>query len=264
MEWLIILLIGAIQGVTEFMPVSSSAHLLIVGDLFNLADNFELYVLANLGTLGALILFTRKDLWRIIRQVLEGDYNVISKLGVSMLPAGLLGFFLADFFKVLSDNLYVLIAMLLIVGVLMIIKPPTVKHEAGDLEFSDISWPQVLGIAFAQTLALIPGTSRAGITILGGLWLGLKQDLAVKWSFLLAIPLVSGAILRVALSSSGAEYISREFILIVVVNLASFIVGLLAISFLLKILKNHSLRPFGFYRVLLSLTLLGLLLTNVL
>ena len=152
--------------------------------------------------------------------------------------------------------------MLIIVGVLMLFKPPSPKSK--EVNLGSITWPQVLIIAFAQALALIPGTSRAGITILAGLWVGLKQSQAVVWSFLLAIPVISGAVLRVVFSIDGLEFIEREFTLIVLVNLVSFIVGILSITFLLKILKNHSLKPFGLYRVLFGMILLGLLLTNVL
>ena len=85
-EWLAILLIGVVQGITEFMPVSSSAHLAIIGNLFGLADNFELYVLVNIGTLGALIFFSRRILWQIIKQVSRGSYRTLAKLVVSTLP----------------------------------------------------------------------------------------------------------------------------------------------------------------------------------
>ena len=262
MQWLVILVIGVIQGITEFMPVSSSAHLLVAGNLLELADNFEIYVLVNIGTLGALIWFSRKILLKILRQTFSGSYQLLAKVVVSTLPAGLLGFFLADIFRELSENLYLLVAMLIVVGVLMLFNPPPTRTKKIDLE--DISWRQVLAIAFAQPLALIVGTSRAGITILAGIWAGLKRELAVTWSFLIAIPLVTGAVLRVVFSATGAAFISREFVLVVSINLVSFLVGIFAISFLIRILQKHSLRPFGIYRIGLGLVLLGLLLTNVL
>ena len=259
---MIIIFTGIIQGITEFMPVSSSGHLLVLGNLLDFSNNFELYVLVNIGTLGALIWFCRRTLLEVFQATVHGEYQFLAKVIVGILPAGLLGFFLADLFKLLSENLYILVAMLIIVGAMMLFRPPQPKPAITDL--SDIPWPKVLIIGVAQALALIPGTSRAGITILAGLWTGIKQELAVTWSFLLAIPLVTGAVLRVVLSFDGAEFISKQLGLVILTNLVSFFVGIFAISFLIKILQNHSLRPFGIYRIFFGLVLLALLLTNVL
>ena len=262
MEWLFILLTGIIQGATEFIPVSSSGHLLLLGSLFDFDAAFELYVLANIGTLGALIWFSRQQLLRVIQEAGRGQYALVAKLFVGILPAGLLGFFLVDFFRLLSDQLYVLVVMLMLVGALMLFRPPAVRDAAGRPE--DISWPKVIVIGLAQALALVPGTSRAGATILGGMWLGLRQELAARWSFLMAAPLVAGAVARVLISPEGAEFVSRQFARIVGVNLVSFLVGLAAIHLLMTVLERRSLRVFGFYRLGLGTLLLTLLLTNVL
>ena len=262
MEWLLIVLAGIIQGITEFMPVSSSGHLLVLGNFFDLLNNFELYVLINIGTLGALVWYSRRTLGRLVQSVADGQYQLLAKLFVGILPAGVLGWFLADFFRFLGNNLYLLVAMLISIGVLMLFRQPRPKIVTDDL--ADIPWPKVLIIGSAQALALIPGTSRAGVTILTGLWTGLKQELAVSWSFLLAIPVIAGAVIRVLLSFEGAEFVSKQFGLVIAINIVSFLVGIFAISFLIKILQNHSLRPFGIYRIFFGLILLALLLTDVL
>ena len=189
MEWLNALMVGILQGVSEFIPVSSSAHLLVFDRLLGLAASFEFYVLVNIGTLAALISFNRHLLLDIVRQCLSGSFALAGRLFVSTLPAAILGFFLADFFKLLNTNLYILVAMLILVGLLMLPRPPQPKKSS--IDFQDLPWRHVLAIGGAQSLALIAGTSRSGITILSGLWLGLKQDMAVTWSFLLAIPITS-------------------------------------------------------------------------
>ena len=262
MEWLLILLAGLVQGITEFIPVSSSGHLVLVGSLFDFGANFELYVLANIGTLGALIWFSRREILDLTSRVANGDYNLLLKILVGILPAGLLGLFLTDFFKWLSGHLYVLVFMLIAVGILMLFRPPPVTDKA--IEPDDIGWKKISLIGLVQALALVPGTSRSGITILAGLWTGLKQDLAARWSFLMSIPLVAGAVLRVLITPDGAEFVTRQFTFVLVANLVSFVVGMAAITLLMRILSKRSLKPFGIYRIGLGVVLLGLLLTNVL
>ena len=262
MEWLTTLISGILQGISEFLPISSSAHLLIFDRLLDLETAFEFYVLVNIGTLAALISFNRHLLLDIVGQCRSGSFALAARLFVSTLPAGILGFFLADFFQLLNGNLYLLVAMLMLVGLLMLPRPPKPQKSASD--FKDLPWRHVLAIGGAQSLALIAGTSRSGITILSALWLGLKQDMAVTWSFLLAIPITGGAILRVAFSSQALELVEQQLALVVFVNIVSFVVGLLAIRLLLNVVRRHSLRPFGIYRLVLGLTLLGLLAGDVL
>ena len=262
MQWLNLILIGIIQGITEFMPISSSAHTSLADHFLGETRLFEFYVLINIGTLGALIWFNRYIFLAMLRRPLKETQALLAKILVSILPAGLLGFFLIDLFAWLNQNLYLTASMLIIFGIWMVFQPPRPKGKP--LELKDMPWRNVVLISLSQSLALVSGVSRAGVTILTGMWSGLKQDLAVRWSFLIAIPLLSGALGRVLISSSGLDFLSRNFDLIIVANLVSFIVGLLAISFFLKILKRSSLRPFGVYRIGLGLFLIVLLAANVL
>ena len=261
-EWLIALLVGSIQGVAEFIPVSSSAHLTVLGQVFDLPTAFEFYVLINIGTLAALVNFNRDLLLTIIRQCFRGSFGLAGRLFVSTLPAGLAGFFLADLFRFLGGNLYLVAAMLILGGLLMLPRPPRSERPLEDM--GSLPWPRVLAIAGAQALALLSGVSRSGATLLAGFWLGLKREMAISWSFLLAIPLTAGAIFRVGLSPEGFELLSRQLALVVLANAVSFIVGLMAISFLLRVIGRYGLRPFGVYRLALGLALLGLLLADVL
>lgn len=251
--YLTVLILGILQGITEFLPISSSAHLLLLGQVSGLDNSFELAVLLNIGTLAALIYHYRFDLKHIGRQIAGNDWRIFFKLLVSVVPIALVGFFATDFFKSLSDNILVMSAMLVGVGILMFLPIPRVRVK----KFKAITWSQTLAVAGLQTLALVPGTSRSGITILSGLWLGFKKDLAVTWSFLLAIPLVAGAVVRVALTPDGFQFVIDHPWEVFLGNLAAFVVGLLALRFLVSLLKKYSLKPFGYYRIILSLILLS-------
>ena len=261
-EWLIALLIGGVQGLAEFIPVSSSAHLTVLGQVLALPGGFEFYVLVNIGTLAVLINFNRDLLLAIIRQCFRGSFGLAGRLLVSTLPAGLAGFFLSDLFRFLGGNLYLVATMLMLGGLLMLLRLPQPKKPLDDLR--SLPWSRVLAIAGAQALALVSGVSRSGATLLAGFWLGLKRETAISWSFLLAIPLTAGAIFRVGLSPDGFELLSRQLALVVLANAVSFIVGWAAIGFLLRVIHRYGLRPFGIYRLVLGLTLLGLLLADVL
>ena len=153
-----------------------------------------------------------------------------------------------------------MLVMLIGVGLLMIFFD---RPLVGKDRRRTIDWKTSLGVGCAQALALIPGTSRSGITILAGRWLGLSRSTAIYWSFALAIPVIAGAIIRVLLSHEGLELINYHFGLVIVGNIVSFAVGLVAIKFLLAILKKKSLRPFGYYRLGLGFILLVMVITNV-
>ena len=262
MVWLTILILGGLQGLTEFLPVSSSAHLAVFGRLLGGVSGFELYVLANIGSLAALIHFSRRQLLEVCRGCPRGSFGLAGRLIVGCLPAGLLGFFLADFFQALSANLYLVAAMLMLGGLLMLPRPPSFKRPASEAD--SLPWRKVWLIGSAQALALVSGVSRSGATILSGLWLGLRQDLAVGWSFLLAVPLTAGAVVRVGLTPEAWRLVDEHLGLVVAINIISFAVGLAAIRLLVGIVQRHRLWPFGLYRLALGLFLLGLLAADVL
>ena len=266
----VLITFGLIQGLTEFLPISSSGHLVIVGQFFNQpGQQLANSVLVNIGTWLALVWATRQQLLGLIRQVWAGDWALPGKIGLATLPAGLAGWLLAGWLDGLSDQLLVVVIMLVGVGILMLIMPrppaPVPAKAAPEVDFGQrVSWRMALGIGGLQAVALIPGTSRAGVTIIGGLLAGLTPDLAARWSFLMAIPVTLGAILRVIVSSAGWDQLTSNWPLLLAANLVSFAVGLLAVSWLLAILSRRSLRPFGWYRIGLGLFLLTLLATNVL
>ena len=258
MSFIIVIIFAIVQGVAEFFPISSSGHLALVDRLF--ADSthpgFAVGALLNIGTLSALIWYCRSQLKNEGVRIIKKDYDILLKIIVASIPAGLVGFFLADRIEGLHDNLGLMLTMLIGVGLLMVFfDKQFVKKENHNL----ITWPVAIGVGLAQVLALVPGTSRLGITILVGIWLGLSRSIAAYWSLALAIPITAGAILKVLFSQEGFELVNYNFSLIVVGNIISFLVGMLTIRLLFIILKKRSLFPFGYYRISLGLVLLILI-----
>ena len=254
MDWLIALFLGAVEGLVEFLPISSSAHLTIVNRWLDLGQGFELFVLLHLGALGALLWHCRRILIEISRQILKGDLRLFLQILVGTLPAGLLGLFAFEFVRNLEGNILLLAIMVGAVGLLMLLPTPVAKQS----EIKNLEWKTALGVGGLQALALIPGVSRSGITILTGLHLGMERQLALLWSFLLAIPLLAGAGIRVMISDQGMNYLTDNLLMVVVGNLTALVVGLLAIKGLLAIVGKYGLKPFGFYRLGLSALLLTL------
>lgn len=264
MTFLDAIVLGLVQGLTEFIPVSSSGHLVIASHVLGTPEAFTFDVLLNFGTLLALIIYFRKRLWSLITRAFSGhEWPLLAKLAVATIPAVAIGLVFGDQIKQLNEQLPVVIVMSAVVGIIMI-KYGAARPDASDesLEKS-ASWRTALKIGAAQALALIPGTSRSGITILVGLQSKLSAAKAAEFSFLLAIPIILGASLKVLVLDGGIDYVSNNFALVLVGNIVSFGAGLLAVSFLIKLLGTSGLKWFGWYRIGLAGLLTVLLLTGI-
>ena len=257
----IAIVLGFVQGLTEFLPVSSSGHLVIVGHFFSSEiDRFKFDILLNVGSLAALIWYCRLQLKTLFSNLFNRrQFDVATKLALGTLPAAVFGLLLTDQIAQLGDQVLVVVSMLTLVGGLMVVTAPGRPTQPPPGQLPTISYPQAALIGVAQALALIPGTSRAAITILVGLWLGLSLTSAVHWSFLLAIFIITGALVRVVFSWEGLEFIVGNWSAVLVGNIISFIAALIAIKYLLDILNRSGLRPFGWYRLGLGVVLIGLL-----
>ena len=258
-----LIIFGLIQGLTEFVPISSSGHLAIVGQFLGETENqLVSSVLVNIGTWLALIWATRPTLLALIGQAGFGRWRLLAKLVVATLPAVVVGWLAVDWLVGLNEQPLVFIIMLTGVGLLMLLTPkPTQVAQSTTLSDLDqqVSWLGALGIGSMQAVALIPGTSRSGVTILGGLMARLSPATAASWSFLMAVPVTFGAILRVLVFNGGSHQLIEHWPWFLVANLVSLVVGLLSIRWLLSILSRWSLRPFGWYRLVLGLVLVFLL-----
>jgi len=247
-------ILGLVQGLAEFIPVSSSGHLILFNELFNLHSSFHFDLILNIGTLLAGFLYFRHDIYEIITKYKTN--SMYKLLMIATIPAVLFG---AIFKATLSGDgvrsVAVVTTMLLIIGVLFIAESAL---QNGSKKINSLNSSGALGIGFAQALALIPGTSRSGSTILAGRFLGLSREDAARFSFLLSLPIIGGAVLFSLLTDPiNLQSIGTSNIAIGI--LTSFTSSLLAIHFMLRFLKKHGLRVFGIYRVVLAGVLLFVL-----
>ncbi|HPI20840.1 MAG TPA: undecaprenyl-diphosphatase UppP [Candidatus Kapabacteria bacterium] len=264
------IILGIIQGLSEFIPISSTAHLTLAGHLFNLIDPSHperwtaFIAVIQLGTLAAVFLYFSKDIKSIISNYFSEnlgknrksfiEQSNHSKLGwliiIGSLPIGLFGFLLKDLIEGdFTKSPFVIATMLILVAIILFIAEKTAKFKKG---INKISIKDSIIVGFAQCLALIPGTSRSGATITTGLFLGIKRDDAARFSFLLSIPAIFASGLYEFYKS--ITYInSQDLFIIIVATIVSAISGYLSIAFLLKFLKTKSTLLFIVYRIVLGL-----------
>jgi len=243
------LVLGLVQGLTEFIPVSSSGHLLLAHELFGTTESTLAFDVAlHVGTLLALILFFRKDLWKLAKNVLEknAEGKLARLLIIATIPAAIAGFLFGDY---IDDNLrspLVVALSLAIMGVIMLVVDRKVTPE----NKAEVTTKQGMIVGFAQIAALIPGISRSGATMTAGIFSGLDRKQAAKFSFLLAIPIIAGSALGILLKDGDSLNIGSELFIGMITAFAS---GLFAIRFMLGIIAKVGLKPFAYYRIVLAL-----------
>lgn len=258
------IILGLIQGLTEFIPVSSSGHLVVAQNLMSgSADHLFIQALDFGTTLALLIYFFPKLVDLFNRVFKDRDYRLARNIVITVLPAGLLGLALADFIqgsKVLLSPLVVAL-MLAMVGVLMVVVdklPKKSPRETG----ADLSPKRALVVGLAQSFALIPGVSRSGSTIIASRIMGLNPKAAAEYSFMVSIPIMLGLITKLLLKPSDRAYLISNLDMIVVANIAAFVASLAAIHFLLSYLSKHGLALFGWYRIALATVIVAVLLVQ--
>lgn len=269
MNSIIAIIFGAVQGLTEFIPVSSSGHLLIVHELFPnfiFSDALAFDVALHFGTLIALIAVFWKDCIRYLRAFFSRssddtqhtvDKRVASLILLAIIPAGLVGYFFESIIEsVFRDTIWVVL-MLIAVSVLFFLAESRSVQQRATQSMADagFQWKHALTIGVMQVLALIPGTSRSGITIVTGLFVGLSREQAARFSFLISIPLVLAASLKKFVDFfilGGAEIMSQIPVLLFGLITAA-VVGYVAITVLLQYLQKNTLRPFAVYRIILAI-----------
>lgn len=245
------IVLGTVQGLTEFFPISSSGHLLLAHELFGLdvRDSLTFDVALHVGTLVALLAYFRRDVWQLLTAIihparadLAAERRLAWLIVLAAVPAALIGASLESFFTDLRSSAVVIVSLAAI-GVLFLI---TERIRRTKLELTAISWPAALAIGFGQALALIPGVSRSGITIVAGMLAGLSRAAAARFTFLLSIPTIAGAALKQLLAIE--VWPSTELTAMAVGIASSAVVGYLVISWLLRFLRDHRLDVFAFYR----------------
>lgn len=243
-----IIVLGLLQGLTEFIPVSSSGHLVIAHELFGDAENtLSFDVALHVGTLLALVIFFWRDIARLVTNVFNKtkDGKLARLIILATIPAALAGFLLEDVIDNNLRRLEVVAVTLVVVGLLMLLAEKYAKKRSLELDSK-----KALGIGVAQAVALIPGVSRSGASITAGMFAGLDRAAAARFSFLLAIPITAGSALGVLVKNK--DVVSGSFGELVLGAAIAFISGLFAIKFLMSYLARHSLAVFAWYRFALA------------
>jgi len=271
MGWLEALVLGIVQGLTEFLPISSSAHQSIVGQFFGGRDPGAAFTaITQLGTEAAVIIFFRRDIWLIIRnwfgsltgRVPRNDPE--ARMGwlviLGSIPIVLLGLLFQDAIDSSLRNLWITAAMLGGFGIVIGVADRFARN-ARPLE--SLTWTHGVLFGLAQCLALIPGVSRSGATIAAGLTLGYKREAAARYSFLLAIPAVVGSGFFKLADISG-DPVRPAWGPILLATVVAFAIGYAVIAWLLRYISTHNFLPFVLYRIGLAVVVVVLLLTGVL
>jgi undecaprenyl-diphosphatase len=263
--WFAVVL-GLVQGLTEFLPISSTAHLRIVPALFGQPDPGAAYsAVIQLGTLVAVLTYFARDLFvdmprAVLRRSPGAEARLPCYLAVGTVPVVVLGLTLKDFIVGDARSLYVVSVALIGVGAIMYLAD---REARGERTMDTLTWTDVLIIGLAQSMALIPGVSRSGATITAALLIGLRRPDAARFSFLLGIPAIGGAGLY-ELGDALAELGDDAWLSIVIGTIASAVSGYVTIAWLLRYLQRKSLAPFAAYRVGLGITLLVLCIVGIL
>ena len=261
LEVLKVIILGIVEGITEWLPISSTGHLILVEEFVKLnfsqsyLDMFN--VVIQLGAIMAVVVIYFHRLNPFSPKKTEKQKKMTLQLWVKVviasIPAGVVGILFNDFIEEKFNNSYVVATMLIVVGVLFIVIENRHKGRKPQItKISQMGVPVLIWIGVFQMLAMIPGTSRSGATIIGALALGVSRTAAADFTFFLAIPAMAGASL-VKLRHIGYDFTGTELGLLLLGCVVSFVVSILAIKFLLKYIQNHDFKAFGYYRIVLGI-----------
>ena len=279
-ELLKVIFLGIGEGITEWLPISSTGHLILVEEFVKLDVSkafWEMFmVVIQLGAILAVVVLYWNKIWPFQNKKPKHE-NVTKiekaagfvcrftkidkmvmwfKILVSCLPAIIIGLPFDDFIEEKFNNWFVVAVMLMVYGVLfLLVEDYNEKRTVKVHSIADISWKMALYIGIFQVLALIPGTSRSGATIIGGILLGASRTVAAEYTFFLAIPVMFGASL-LKIVKFGLAFSAQELIILGVGTLVSFLVSILAIKFLMGYIKKHDFRAFGWYRIVLGVVVM--------
>jgi len=260
------IILGIIEGLTEFLPISSTGHLIVAEDLMNYKDTAEIFaVVIQMGAIAAVLWFYRSDLWQKIRGLLAGNKqakNFWLNWIAATIPAGITGFLLQD--QISKYAVAMTVAIALILGGVAIWLIETYHHAAKNTstqpKLDSMTRSQAVRVGLYQILALIPGVSRSGATIMGGILSGMDRVTATAFSFYLSIPiLVLAGSYQLTRGRNDLETVAGGGVALAVGTLAAFITALLAIGWLLKYVSQHDFKPFAYYRIVLGCIILAAL-----
>ena len=268
LEMLKVILLGIVEGITEWLPISSTGHLILVDEFVKLgaSEAFkEMFnVVVQLGAIMAVVVlyfnklnpFSKKKSGKQKKQTIDLWVKVV----VACIPAGVLGILFDDWMEEHLHNYVVVALMLIIYGVLFIVVENWNKKNTPRVtKLSEVSYQTALAIGAFQVLSLIPGTSRSGATIVGALLIGVSRYVAAEFTFFLAIPVMFGAsgIKILKFLADGGGFTGMEAAMLIVGCLVAFFVSVFAIKFLMGYIKKNDFKVFGYYRIVLGILVLG-------
>jgi undecaprenyl-diphosphatase len=266
MNILLVIILSIVEGITEFLPISSTGHMILVNNFLkigNLRKEFmdSFLVIIQLGAILSVVVYFFKELNPFVKdkEIFKEKIILWSKIVVGVLPAVVLGLLFDDMIEeYFMDSSIIVASMLILYGIIFIFIEKIIKKSKIN-KFDNINYSTALIIGFFQCLAMIPGTSRSGATIIGGLLLGLTKSVAAEFSFFLAIPTMAGATL-LKIIKNGLNFTLNEWGLLFLGSFLSFVIAYLSIKWLMDYLKNKSFKVFGIYRIILGVIVLLFLL----
>lgn len=263
-ELLKVVFLGIVEGITEWLPVSSTGHMILVEEFIklNVSPEFKemFFVVIQLGAIMAVVLsfFNKLNPFSNAKTIVEKKetMNLWYKIIIGVLPAAVLGLLFDDWLEAHLYNYQTVSIMLIVYGVLFIIVENHNRGRSGRIQtFRDLSYSTAFLIGMFQVLALIPGTSRSGATIIGGMLLGTSRFIAAEYSFFLSIPVMFGAS-ALKLLKFGFDFTGNELIILIVGMIVAFAVSVVSIKFLMNYIKNNDFKAFGYYRIVLGIIVL--------
>ncbi len=268
LEILKAILFGVVEGITEWLPISSTGHMILLDEFIHLGVSEEFYklfeVVIQLGAILAVVLMYFKTIfpWGFgkTKEDTKNTLNLWGKILVACIPAAIIGILFDDWLDEHLYNSVVVSLALIIYGIIFIVIESKNFGRRNTKKLNDITYKQAAGVGCFQLLSLVPGTSRSGSTIIGGLILGLERSVAAEFTFFLAIPVMAGAsflkLVKYVLDV-GFVFQASELLLLGVGCLVAFVVSILIIKFLMNYIRKHDFKVFGWYRIALGILVLA-------
>lgn len=257
------ILFGIVEGITEWLPISSTGHMILLEQFVKLNVTPEFWkmflVVIQLGAILAVVVlyFNKLNPFSTTKtkEQKKDTWILWSKVLIACVPAAIIGLLFNDVIDKFLDSPFIVAVMLIIYGIAFIIIESRNK-KVNITELKDLTYKTAAIIGIFQLLALIPGTSRSGATILGGILIGTSREIAAEFTFFLAIPVMFGASL-LKLLKFGLAFTSQELVILMVGLITAFIISILAIKFLMNYIKKNDFKAFGYYRIILGIIVLA-------
>ena len=266
------IIFGVVEGITEWLPVSSTGHLILLEDFIKISDKDAFVSMFNvviqLGAILAVVIIYFKTICPFgfgkNKEERKQTWSLWGKILVACVPAAIIGILFDDWLDEHLHNGVVVSLMLIIYGIAFIVIESKGFGKQTTKELNKITYKQAFAVGGFQLLSLIPGTSRSGATIIGGLIAGLKRSVAAEFTFFLAIPVMVGASLLKALKyvlevmeNPAVMFNTNEIVMLITACLVAFIVSILVIKFLMNYIRKHDFKVFGYYRIILGIIIIA-------